>query len=123
MDSLFINDVIVKSQQRFRSDHHRLYTEEVDKIALNSNDDKRLQTYDRITTYPYGTHAVKVCESQMNTKMMMKMKMQNETCESGIDNADNVDNVDMQNEICESKIGNMDIVNISNISPKIKVYE
>ena len=123
MDSLFINDVIVKSQQRFRSDHDRLYTADVNKIALSSNDDKRLQTYDRITTYPYGTHAVKVCESQMNTKMMMKMKMQNETCESEIDNVDNVDNMDMQNEICESKIGNMDIVNISNRSPKIKVYE
>ena len=62
MDSLFINDVIVKSQQRFRSDHHRLYTEDVNKIALSSNDDKRLQTYDRITTYLYGTSAIKVCE-------------------------------------------------------------
>ena len=28
-DSLFNNDVIVKSQQRFRSDHHRVYTEEL----------------------------------------------------------------------------------------------
>ena len=25
------------------------------KIVLSSNDDKRLQTPDRITTYPYGT--------------------------------------------------------------------
>ena len=57
-DSLFSNDVIVKSQQRFRSDHHRVYTEEVNKIALSSNDDKRLQTYDRITTYPYGTSGI-----------------------------------------------------------------
>ena len=32
------------------------------KIALSSNDDKRLQTYDRITTYPYGSLAIKVCE-------------------------------------------------------------
>ena len=30
-----------------------MYTEEVNKIALNSNDDKRLQTFDRVTTYPY----------------------------------------------------------------------
>ena len=37
----------------------------VNKIALSSNDDKRLQTYDRITTYPYGTNAFKVCESEM----------------------------------------------------------
>ena len=40
-------------------------TEEVNKIALSSNDDKRLQTFDKITTYPYGTNAFKVCESEM----------------------------------------------------------
>ena len=62
MDSLFNDDVIVKSQQRFRSDHHRVYTEEVNKIAISSNDDKRLKSYDRSTTYPYGTPAIKVCE-------------------------------------------------------------
>ena len=32
-----------------------MYTEEVNKIALSSNDDKRLQTSDKITTYPYGS--------------------------------------------------------------------
>ena len=32
-----------------------MYTEEVNKIALSSNDNKRLQTFDRIETYPYGT--------------------------------------------------------------------
>ena len=49
--------------------------------------------------------------------------MQNDIYESAIDNADNVDNVNMQNEICKSKIGNMDIVNISTRPPKIKIYE
>ena len=34
------------------------HTEEVNKIALNSNNDKRLQTFDRVTTYPYGTNAM-----------------------------------------------------------------
>ena len=53
-DSLFKNKNILRTQQRFRSDHHNVYTEEVNKIALSSNDDKRLQTFDRITTYPYG---------------------------------------------------------------------
>ena len=37
MDSLFNDEVIIKSQQRFRSDHHRVYTEEVNKIELSSN--------------------------------------------------------------------------------------
>ena len=40
-DSLFKNKVLYRSQQRFRSDHHKVYTEEVNKIALSSNDDKK----------------------------------------------------------------------------------
>ena len=42
-----------------------MYTEEVNKIALSNNDDKRLQTFDGITTYPYGTNVFKICESEM----------------------------------------------------------
>ena len=64
-DSLLNDEVILKSQQRFKSDHHRVYTEEVNKIALSSNDDKRIQTLDKITTYSYGTNAFEVCESEM----------------------------------------------------------
>ena len=44
-DSLFNDKIILRSQQRFRSDHHTVYTEEVNKIALSSNDDKRIQNY------------------------------------------------------------------------------
>ena len=36
--------------------YHDVYTEEVNKTALSSNDNKRLQTSDRITTHPYGTN-------------------------------------------------------------------
>ena len=68
-DSLFNNKTIMQSQKRFKSDHHNVYAEEVNKIALNSNDNKRLQTFDRITTYPYGTNAFKVCESEMLSKI------------------------------------------------------
>ena len=64
-DCLLNNKIILKSQQRFKSDYHEVYTEEINKIALSSNDDKRLQTFDKITTYPYGTNAFKVCESEM----------------------------------------------------------
>ena len=67
-DSLFNNKTIMRSQLRFKNDQH-VYTEEVNKIALNSNDNKRLQTFDRITTYPYGTNAFKVCESEMLSKI------------------------------------------------------
>ena len=68
-DSLFNNNTILRLQLRFKSDLHIMYTEEVNKIAISSNDDKRLQIHDKITTYPYGANAFKVCESEM-----MKMK-------------------------------------------------
>ena len=42
VDSLFENEVLLRSQHRFRSDHRKVYTEEVNKIALSSNDDKRI---------------------------------------------------------------------------------
>ena len=60
--------IILKSQQRFKSDCHNVCTEQINKIALSSNDDKRLQTFDKITTYPHGTNAFKVCESKMLSK-------------------------------------------------------
>ena len=68
-DSLFNNKTIVQSKQRFKSDHHDVYTDEVNKTALSSNDDKILQTFDRVTTYPYGTNAFKICESEMLSKI------------------------------------------------------
>ena len=60
--ALFNDEIILKPQQRFKRDHHKVFTEEVNKIALSSNDDKRLQTYDKVTTHPYGTNLFKVCE-------------------------------------------------------------
>ena len=66
-DSLFNQKIILKSQQRFKSDYLEVYREEVNKIELSSNDDKRLKTFDRITTYPHGANAFKVCESEMMT--------------------------------------------------------
>ena len=38
---LFKNEIILKSQQRFKSEAHCVYTEEVNKITLSSNDDRR----------------------------------------------------------------------------------
>ena len=63
------NKIILKLQQRFKSCHHYVYTEQINKISLSSNDDKRLQIFDKNTTYPYGTNAIKVCESEMISKM------------------------------------------------------
>ena len=51
---LFDNGKVLKSQQRFKSENHEVYTENINKIALSCGDDKRIVTSDRITSYPYG---------------------------------------------------------------------
>ena len=50
-----LNDkVILKSQQRFTSNKHDVCTEDVNKIALSNEDDKRAVSSNKITSYPYG---------------------------------------------------------------------
>ena len=50
-----LNDkVILKSQQRFISNKHDVYTEDVNKIALSNDHDKRIVSPDKISSYPYG---------------------------------------------------------------------
>ena len=44
---------ILKIQQRFKSERHNVFTEEINKIA--SNDDKKIQSIDSIETYANGT--------------------------------------------------------------------
>ena len=49
------NKLILKTQQRFKSERHNTFTEEINKIALSSNDNKRMQSINSIETYAYGT--------------------------------------------------------------------
>ena len=51
---LLNGEVVLKSQQRFKSKGHDVYTENVNKIALSSNDDERIVSSDKFTSYPYG---------------------------------------------------------------------
>ena len=53
-DALLSNKTIRTTQQRFKSDHHTITTEEINKIALSRNNDKRIQSFDGIHTYPIG---------------------------------------------------------------------
>ena len=64
-DCLFKNEIILKSQQRFKSEARIVYNEEINKIAPSGNDDKRLQTFDRITSYPYGKSVGKVYKTEL----------------------------------------------------------
>ena len=42
-----------------------MYTEKFNKTALRSNDNKRLQTFARVTTFPHGTNVFKLRENEM----------------------------------------------------------
>ena len=65
---MFNDKIILKSQQRFKSDYHNTCTEQTNKMARSSNDDKRLQTFAKTTTYPPGTNSFKVCKSEILSK-------------------------------------------------------
>ena len=41
-------------------------------MALSGNDDKGVQTFDKVTTYPYGTNTFMVCENEMKYKLQRK---------------------------------------------------
>ena len=47
------NKLILKTQRRFRSEKYNVFTEEINKIDLSSNDDKRIQLIHSIETYAY----------------------------------------------------------------------
>ena len=38
------------------------FTQEVDNVALSSNDDKRLEAFDEIASYLFGADAGKICK-------------------------------------------------------------
>ena len=51
---LLKDEAILKSQQRFISKKHNVYIENINEIASSNNDDKRIVSSDKITSYPYG---------------------------------------------------------------------
>ena len=52
---LLNDELILKSQQRFINKKHYVYTENINKIALSNNDDdKRIVSSNKISSYPYG---------------------------------------------------------------------
>ena len=77
-DCLFNEKTIFKKQQRFKSYYHDAFTEEINKVALSSNDEKiisnnkRIQTLDKVTTFPQETPVVKVCENEMLSALKTK---------------------------------------------------
>ena len=55
---------ILKTQKRFKSERHNVFTEEINKIDLSSNDDKKMQSKDSRETFAYGASKVLVSEKE-----------------------------------------------------------
>ena len=71
-DCLLNNQIVLKSQQRFKNERYHAYTEEINEIPLSSNVGKRLQTFNRIISYLYGTSAGKVYKTELLSKVNVK---------------------------------------------------
>ena len=64
--------MILKTQQRFKSERHNVFTEEINKIALISNDDKTIKSADLVDTSAYGTSKDQICKKNINTTIQCK---------------------------------------------------
>ena len=86
-DCLLNNKIVLKSQQRFKSESH---DEEVNQIALSRNDDKKLQTFDKITIFPYecwksmSNRAIKQSKYKMINFDIILVKTKQRIIQSGL---------------------------------------
>ena len=70
LDCLFNNKVVKCIQHRIRSTPVSVDTVEINKVALKNYDNKRLRSFNGITTFPYGTNAFKVCFEELQMKIL-----------------------------------------------------
>ena len=61
-------------QQSFMSERHAVFTEEINKISLSSNDDKRMQSIDSVETYAYGRSIIRNKEKIKRNSMIKRYK-------------------------------------------------
>ena len=72
-DSVENGTIKRKIQYRFKSDHHNIFTEKIKKISIISNDDKRIQAFDKSMRYQYGTNSFQICLSELIFKKSNKL--------------------------------------------------
>ena len=66
---LFNNDIVKCIQYRIKSTPYCVDTVQINKIALKDSDNKRLKSFNGITTFPYGTSAFRVCAEELRRKI------------------------------------------------------
>ena len=61
-----------------------MYTQEINRIVLSSNDNKRVQTFNKVTTFPRETSAFKVFQDEMLNVRKAKdiLKILSKECEN-----------------------------------------
>ena len=59
-------ELILKTEQRFKSERHNVFTEETNKIALSPNDNKWMWSIDSIETCAYGISKDLICTKEKN---------------------------------------------------------
>ena len=69
---LLNNEIILKSQQRFKEEGDNVCNKEINKIALSSIDDRKLQTLDKIISNPYGVNAGKISKTELLEYLSVK---------------------------------------------------
>ena len=68
---------MLKAQQRFKSENHNAFTEEINKIALSSNNDKRIQSIDSIEAYAHGMSKDLTWKREKNKRIIAIRKYRN----------------------------------------------
>ena len=63
-------------QHRIKSTPYSVDTVEINKIALKNSDNKRLRSFNGITTYLYGTSASMVCIEELKMKQALASYLQ-----------------------------------------------
>ena len=63
-DFMKSNKLTLKLQQRFRSEKHIFFTEEVNKIAWIANDDKKIPPIDSTETYGHRINTDLACTKE-----------------------------------------------------------
>ena len=76
---LFENKTFNSIQHRIKSSPNSVDTIEINKIALKNYDNKRLRSFNDITTYPYGTNAFKICLEKIKIKQAFAIYPNNQT--------------------------------------------
>ena len=75
---LFNYETVKCIQHRIKSTPFSVDTVQINEIALKNSDDKRLRSFNGITTYPYGTSTFMVCLEELKMKQALATYLNNQ---------------------------------------------